>query len=85
MQKKFTITSDPLWSILEADAMSLAIDAVVQVGNEGEAIKKYFTSFNAETPRKGYLGDYYFTPERDAHGLNFLVYDIKDGKLVNGK
>lgn len=85
MQKNFAITSDPLWSILEADAMSLAIDAVVQAGNDGTAIKNYFTSFNSSSPIKGYLGDYYFTPERDVHGLNFLVYEIKDGKLVNGK
>ena len=85
MQNNFTITSDPLWSILEADAMSLAIDAIVNVGDNGELIKNYFTSFNTDTPIKWYLGDYYFTPERDIHGLNFLVYEIKDGKLVNGK
>jgi hypothetical protein len=52
MQNNFTITSDPLWSILEADAMSLAIDAIVNVGDNGELIKNYFTSFNTDTPIK---------------------------------
>jgi hypothetical protein len=34
MLKKFTINTDPLFSVLEADAMSLAIDAIVAVGND---------------------------------------------------
>ena len=85
MLKQFTINTDALFSVLEADAMSLAIDAIKQVGNNGESIKNYFTSFDAKNPRKWYFGDYYFTPQRDAHGLNFLVYEIQDWQLVNWK
>ena len=85
MLKKFTINTDPLFSVLEADAMSLAIDAIVSVGNDGTAIKNYFTSFDSDNQIKWYFGDYYFTPQRDAHGLNFLVYEIQDGHLVNWK
>jgi hypothetical protein len=58
---------------LDADAMQLAIDAAVNAWNDGTAIKDYFTSFNASNLRKWYFGDYYFTPERDAHGLGHLL------------
>jgi branched-chain amino acid transport system substrate-binding protein len=77
--------SAPLWIVLESEAMQLAIDAITNVWNNGTAIKNYFTSFNANKLRQGYFWDYYFTPERDAYGLDFLVYEIQDGKLVNGK
>ena len=85
MLTHFSISSDPLRAVLEGDAMQLTLDAVKKVGNDGEKIKNYFTSYTSANPRKGYFWDYYFTPERDAHGLNFLVYEMKDGKLVNGK
>lgn len=85
MLKYFSINAEPLRAVLEWDAMQLAIDAVMKVGNDGTAIKNYFTSYNSNSPRKWYFWDYYFTPERDAHGLNFLVYEMKDWKLVNGK
>lgn len=85
MLKNFSINSDPLRAVLEWDAMQLAIDAVVEAGNNWEKIKTYFTSYNSSSPRKWFFWDYYFTPERDAHGLDFLVYEIKDGQLVNGK
>ncbi|MFZ2150519.1 MAG: ABC transporter substrate-binding protein [Candidatus Absconditicoccaceae bacterium] len=85
MLKNFSINTDPLFSVLEADAMSLAIKAIVKAGNDGTAIKDYFTSFNSDSQIKGYFGNYYFTPQRDAHGLSFLVYEIQDGQLVNGK
>ncbi len=85
MLKYFSINAEPLRAVLEWDAMQLAIDAVVEAGNDWVKIKNYFTSYNSTNPRKGYFWDYYFTPERDAHGLNFLVYEIKDGQLVNGK
>jgi hypothetical protein len=65
--------------------MSLAIDAIVAVGNDWTAIKDYFTSFNSNKPINWYFWDYYFTPKRDAYGLSFLVYEIQDWKLVNGK
>jgi len=84
-EKKFTINADPLWAVLEAEAMSLAIDAATQAGDNGTAIKEYFTNFSANDLRDGLFGKYYFNPERDVHGLGFLVYEIKDGKLVNGK
>jgi branched-chain amino acid transport system substrate-binding protein len=80
-----TALSASLWIVLEAEAMQLAIDAITNVWNNGTAIKNYFTSFNANKLRQGYFWDYYFTPERDAYGLDFLVYEIQDGKLVNGK
>jgi hypothetical protein len=31
MLNHFTINSDPLWSVLEADAMQIAVDAVANV------------------------------------------------------
>jgi hypothetical protein len=74
-----------LWSVLEADAMQIAVDAVANVWNDWTAIRDYFASYNQKKPRKWYFWDYYFTPERDAYGLNFLVYEIQDGKLVNWK
>jgi len=85
MLKNFKINTDPLFSVLEADAMSLAIDAIVAVGNDWTAIKDYFTSFNNKNKIKWYFGNYYFTPQRDAHWLSFLVYEIQDWQLVNGK
>lgn len=85
MLKKFTINTDPLFSVLEADAMSLAIQAIVKVGNDWTVIKDYFTSFNSNKPINGYFWDYYFTPQRDAYGLSFLVYEIQDWQLVNWK
>lgn len=85
MLKNFKINTDPLFSVLEADAMSLAIDAIVNVGDNWTAIKDYFTSFNNNKPINWYFWDYYFTPKRDAHGLSFLVYEIQDWKLVNWK
>jgi hypothetical protein len=37
---------------------------------------------NAQNPKSGYFGNYYFTPERNAEGLGFLIYEIQNGKLV---
>jgi hypothetical protein len=84
-KKIFTINVDPLWTVLEAEAASLVIEAITHVGNDGTAIKNYITNFNDNDPKNWYFGKYYFTPERQAHGLDFLVYEIKDGKLANGK
>ena len=84
-KKQYTVKGDPLWMVLSSEALSLAIDAAVKAWNNATAIRNYFTSFNATTPRDGYFGKYYFTAKRDAHGLNYLVYDIKDGQLTNGK
>lgn len=85
IKKQFTITWDPLFLVLEADAMQLTVDAITQVWNDGTAIKDYFTNFNKTAPREWYFWDYYFTTERDANWLDFLVYEIQDWKLVNGK
>lgn len=83
--KGHTITSDPFWIIFESEWISLLIDAIKENWNNSDWIRRYLNSFNENNKRKWYFWDYYFTPERDANGLDFLVYEVKDGQLVNGK
>jgi hypothetical protein len=71
--------------ILEAEAMDLTLTALQEAGNNAEAIKTYFTALNEKNKKSGYFGDYYFTSERTAEGLGFLVYEIQNGKLVEVK
>lgn len=78
---QFEIKSAPVFVVLEAEATNLVFDAIVANGYNATAIKQYFDSFNAAHQRKWYFGDYYFSPKRDAVGLNFLVYEEKNGKL----
>ncbi|MDR0607768.1 MAG: hypothetical protein LBG52_05500 [Candidatus Peribacteria bacterium] len=62
--------------------MDLTLEAIEQVGNNAEAIKEYITALSPENAKQGYFGDYYFTPERNAEGLGFLIYEIQEGALV---
>lgn len=82
---KFTITWDPLWTLLEAESMSLVFDAIKTNWYTSDAIKNYFNSLNWANQRVWHFGKYFFSPERDAVWLNFLVYEVKDGKLINGQ
>jgi len=83
--KEHTITSDSFWIVFESEAVSLLIDAIKENWNTSEWIRDYFNNLNKNNKRKWYFGDYYFTENRDANWLDFLVYEMKDGKLVNGK
>lgn len=84
-QTKFTITSDPLWTVLEAESLNIVLDAIKTNWYNSDSIKNYFNSFNWASQRDWYFGKYYFSPQRDAVWLNFLVYEVKDGKLINSK
>ena len=78
----YEVKSVPVWIVLEAETMNFILDAIKTVWSNGTAIRDYFTSFNANNQRNGYFGKYYFSPERDAAGLDFMMYQVKDGKLV---
>jgi hypothetical protein len=78
----YDIKSDVIRFILGAEVMNLTLDAIDHVGNTAEAIKDYVTALNANNPKHGYFGEYYFSPERNAEGLGFLIYEIQDGALV---
>jgi hypothetical protein len=76
------IQSDVLWFVLGAEVMNLTLEAIEKVGDNAEAIKDYVTALHPENKKSGYFGDYYFTSDRNAEGLGFLVYEIQDGQLV---
>ena len=79
---KYEVKSVPVWIVLEAETMNMILDAVKTVGANGTAIRDYFTSFNVNNERDWLFGKYYFSPERDAAGLDFMMYQVKDGKSI---
>lgn len=82
---KYPINSSSVFVVLEADAMQLAIDAIKEVGNNGEAIKKYISSFGPQHTITGLLGHYYFNNKGDGQGLAFAIKKFADGKLIELK
>jgi len=79
---KFEIKSSPLFAVLEAESLDLVLDGIKANGYNATKVKQYLDSFTANNPRDGFFGKYYFSPERSAVGLNFLAYQIKNGKAV---
>lgn len=82
---KYPINSSSVFVVLEADAMQLAIDAIKEVGNNGEAIKQYVSSFGSQHTITGLLGHYYFNNKGDGQGLAFAIKKFADGKLIELK
>jgi len=80
---KYTISSSPVFVVIEADAMQLAINAIKKVGNNAEKIRAYIDSFSSAKPIAGLLGKYYFNDTNDGQGLKFAVKTFADGKLVD--
>lgn len=82
---KYPINSSAVFVVLEADAMQLAIDAIKEVGNNGDAIKHYLSSFGPKNTISGLLGNYYFNSKNDGQGLQFAIKKFADGKLIELK
>ncbi len=82
---KYSINSSPVFVIIEADAMQLAMNSIKKVGNNAEKIKAYIDSFSSAKPIAGLLGKYYFNDTNDGQGLQFAVKTFADGKLVDFK
>ncbi len=82
---KYTISSSPVFVVIEADAMQLAINAIKKVGNNAEKIRAYVDWFSSAKPIAGLLGKYYFNETNDGQGLQFAVKTFAGGKLVDFK
>ncbi len=67
---------------LMGEAMSLSLDAIKQNWYTADGIKAYFDSYSASNLRDWYFGKYYFGPQRDAIGLNFVIYEVINGKKI---
>jgi len=81
-ESSFPIKWNMFYDVLLAEWLSLTLDAVKNVWYDADAIKNYFNSFNSSNQRDGYFGKYYFSPERDAVGLNFVIYQVNNGELT---
>ena len=76
----YEIGSGDVFVVLHAESFHLIIDAIREVGNDGDAVAKYISSITQDTPRSGLFGDYYFKGS-DAQALNFVVFEAKGGEL----
>lgn len=82
---KYPINSSPVFVVIDADAMQLAINAIKKVGNNADAVRNYIAGFTANKPIAGLLGKYYFNDTNDGQWLKFAVKTFADGKLVDFK
>ena len=85
IQEKYTVTSDPYLTVLEWETFLTALDAITNKWNNSELIKNYIYSFNANNLRDGLFWWYYFSSEREAVGLEYLIYEIQNWELIEEK
>ena len=81
-KEKYEVKSADLFITLEADAISLAIEAIWEVWNNSEKIKNYIQNFTKENKKNWYLWEYYFDKNWDAIWLDFLVNEFKNWEKV---
>jgi hypothetical protein len=77
-RESYEVKSNPTFVVLDAESLQLAIDAITAVGNDANAIREFVAAYNAESPRDGLFGDYYFNRAGDGQGLRFVVQQMQD-------
>jgi len=66
---------------LHAESLQLILDAISDVGYDGDAIASYIADITSDDQRSGIFGDYYFDGS-DAQALSFVVFEAQDGALT---
>jgi len=82
-RESYEVKSNPTFVVLDAESLQLAIDAITAVGNDANAIREFVAAYNAESPRDGLFGDYYFNRAGDGQGLRFVVQQMQDWGLIS--
>ena len=80
--KDYAAKGDGFTVLQAADAMAMIIEWVERNAVTREDIKRFVYGFDRRFPYEWYLGEYRFDERGEAIGVDFGMYEVKDGKRV---
>lgn len=80
-KQKYEVQGVDAYLLFDAEGINILLDAIAQGARKSDDFINYFKSFTEQNQRKGLLGTYYFTDEREAAGLESVIeiQEIRDG------
>lgn len=79
--EKYKVKSDKNYVVLEIELIQAIIDGIKAWNTTSDSLKAYFDNFKQQR-RSGIFWPYYFDERRTAVGINYIITQVKNGKVA---